>query len=262
MKINAFIRLNAPLHHSEFGRSESNAVSTRRFPVLLPDGKLEEAPAVSGNALRGRMRRLVFRQLLDDCGLLPGTVGYDRIYAAVANGGTLTGSDTMVDPGALRKVRADCPPLSVFGSALYSHMLAGRMSVGICWPVCDVTVTAGLVPDCDAVNMSLLEAETAFVRMPERERQRPEDTKVGPMPYQVEVLAAGTTLVSEIRFMPESTEVERSCVAWALDRIDSLGGKSGIGLGRVEITHNGDAGPYAQWLAGDLGAAKAVLEAI
>ena len=261
MSIRAVMTLQAPLHHSEFGGHKSNLVSTRKFPVIH-EGQVQKVAAVSGNSLRGRMRRIVMRELMDRCGLAVGSSGYDRIYAAVTNGGTLTGSDNNIQPEAIRDLRAKCPPLSVFGSALYTHMLAGRRSVGICWPVCGVTVAKGLVVTPGALNPSHLEEETSFVRLPEKEHQNSDATKVGPMPYTIEIMPAGTVLESEIRFQSDTTELEMSCVAWALDRVDYLGGKSGIGLGRLELRHDGDSHAYAEWLAGDLTPARTILEAI
>ena len=261
MSIRAVMTLQAPLHHSEFGGHKSNLVGTRKLPVIH-EGQVQKVAVVSGNALRGRMRRIVMRELLDRCGLAVGSPGYDRIYASVCNGGTLTGSDNNIYPEVIRDMRAKCPPLSVFGSALFTHMLAGRMSVGMCWPVCGVTVAKGLVVTQGALNPSHLEEETSFVRLPEKEHQNPDATKVGPMPYTIEIMPAGTVLESEIRFQPETTALEMSCIAWALDRVDYLGGKSGIGLGRLKLTHDGDGSAYTEWLAGDLTAARAILEAI
>ena len=263
--ITAMMTLVAPLHHSEFGKSESNAIGVRRMPVLSPDEGIVQVPVVSGNALRGRMRRMVMRDLLDLSGLEVGQPGYDRIYAAVANGGTLTGSDNIVDPVALRQMRKDCPPLSLFGAALYNYMLPGRMQVGICWPASDVTRLAGLVPDSlFGPNAVYLDWETSYVRLPEKERQRTDQTKVGPMPYTVEAIPAGATLVSDIRFDRSVTDLERSCAAWALDRIDALGGKGGIGMGRLEMRHDGNPQIYDAWRrdAPRVQAARAVLEAI
>lgn len=258
------MKVESPIHHSEFGRGASNAVGLRRFPVLGPDGQARPVPAVSGNALRGRMRRVVMRELLDRCGFVIGAAGYDRIYAAIANGGHLTGGDNMVDPAALRQMRADCPPLSLFGSALYNYMLAGRMSVGILWPVCDLTVAAGLAPNPggEIPKSADMEIESSFARLPEKERQKTDSTGVGPMPVTLEIIVAGTVLASEIRLYADATDLEASCAAWALDRVESLGGKATMGLGRVRVSHDGDAAAYADWLAGDLSRAKAVLQDI
>ena len=270
MILTATMQLIAPLHHSEFGGHKSNIVGHRKAPVVMPEG-VEHVPIVSGNALRGQMRRIVMRDLLDQCGMQVGAPGYDRIYAAVANGGTLTGSDNNVNPTAIRTMREVCPPLSVFGAALYTHMLAGRMSVGICWPVCDVTLSKGLVAERhrlngqNGLNASYLEWETSYVRLPEKERQNTEATKVEPMPYTIEIVPPGVVLESEILFAGDTTPIEMSCAAWALDRVESLGGKDGIGMGRLTMSHNGDAAPYEEWrrsVASEPAAVRAILESI
>ena len=261
MTIIAEMTLQSPLHHSEFGRAASNVVGTRKMPVIH-EGVVEHVPVVSGNALRGRLRRIVMRDLLDLCDLEIGAPGYDRIYAAVANGGTLTGSDANVDPAKIRQQRANCPPLSLFGAALYTYMLPGRMSTGICYPVCDVTIAKGLVSARHGPYAAYLESETSYVRLPEKERQNTEATKVGPMPYTVEIVPAGVVLESQIEFGGDTTDLEISCAAWALDRVRSLGGKDGIGMGRVAVTHNGDGSIYERWRAEDKASVRAVLEAI
>ena len=256
--------LLAPLSHGAFDVGDiGNASAIRRMPVVSIAGR-PEIPALSGNSLRGRLRRVVMPDLFDRVGLsradLPAPA-WDRLYAALANGGHLDGSEASVSPDAIRELRAALPPLSMLGSALYSWMLPGRCSVGFCWPVCVETVAARLV---DAIEGPLfcaedLVAETSHCRHIDRTEHDPEVSGVTPMPTTIETLATGTRLEARIHVYSEATAIERAAIAYGLDRIHEIGGKVAGGLGWAEITHDGDAGPYEEWLGTSLVPARAAL---
>lgn len=86
-----------------------------------------------------------------------------------------------------------------------------------------------------------------MTRHVEREEQNPAVSGVTPMPRTLEVLAPGTMLEGAIRFTG-ATEIERSCIAYGLDRLEVLGGHAAAGLGAVAVTHDGDAAAYSAWL--------------
>lgn len=247
------IELRSPLSHGAFDSGDiGNAVAIRREPIVSIPGA-PRVPVLSGNALRGVVRRTVMRDLLGREGVRDALgSSWDRAYAALANGGHLDGSESSVSPSKIRDLREGLPPLSVLGAALYSWMLPGRVSFGICWPVCAETLESGLAwrfdEDAPVVTAEELVHETSTVRHVDRTEQDPEVSGVTPMPLTVEVLGTGARLCSEIRFERAATEIERSCIAWALDRIDRLGAKSGAGLGRVDVTHDGDGRAYDDWL--------------
>lgn len=251
--ITATITLLSPLVHGSFDAGDiGNATPIRRLPIVSLPGN-PEVPCLSGNAIRGRMRRVVMRDLFDRCGLsretpeLAGT--WDRLYAALANGGHVEASEASVRPEDVRTLRAALPPLSAFGSALYSWMLPGRCRVGWCWPVCAETVEAGLVSDPgDLRDAESLVHEVGLVRHIDRTEQDPAVSGVTPMPTTTETLSTGARLACRIQFDPDATAVERAVVAYGLDRIRHLGGKSGAGFGEVEIAHDGDASAYVAWL--------------
>lgn len=268
----ATIALLSPLHHGAFGDVDTgNIVAARRIPVAMPDGRIVQVPAVSGNALRGVMRRVVMRNLFDRLGLTPEALGarpYQRLYAALANGGHLEGSEAAVNPAQREALRTALPPLSLFGAALYTYLLPGRMEVGIAWPVCRETVDAGIVPpppvDLDGAGPVLpyaedLVVEYSHVRHVDRDHHDPEVSGVTPMPTTAECLIPGVRLVSTIETR-RCTALEASCAAWALGRITTLGGKASAGLGRVSVAADGDPSEYEAWLTDTTTARSALLE--
>jgi hypothetical protein len=245
----------APVCHGGFGPGVGNAVAVRKEPIVGLVG-MPSVPCISGNSIRGQVRRYVMRDLFRRAGLGVGSLegkSWDLLYAGLANGGHLTGAEKSPSPNDVRDLRSQLPPLSVFGSALYRFLLPGRVRFGFAWPICKETVEVGLVEPHDDFEVPFagdLVTEVGFARHIDREQQSPKKTGVSPMPVMVEAIAVGVVLCQVVRFLPEVTEIERSCVAWGLSQISNVGGKSASGLGAVDLEHNGDLDPYTEWLEG------------
>jgi hypothetical protein len=250
----------APLHHGAFGADSGNAVAFRRIALAMrPDSA--GVPAISGNALRGCLRRIVMRDLLMRCGLTVATYAehglsaqqWDKLYAALANGGHLEGSETRTDPKRTREIRDALPALSVFGAAMYTWMLPGVVSIGWLYPRCSETVESSLVPADLAVDAPLVPGETlltdvSLVRHVDRDEQDPQSSGVTPMPVTVEALLPGTTLVTTIVPMRSIYDVELGVLGYALSLLRTLGGKTGSGFGRLRVEHSIPSEPYTAWL--------------
>lgn len=248
----ARFHLTAPLSHSSFGADAGNALPLRRMPIVSLPGH-PDVPVVSGNAVRGQLRRLLARELFAATEISPESAGaaWDKLYAAVANGGTIEAAEKRLDPERIRYFRERLPMLSVLGAALYKWLLSGHVRVGIAWPVCRETVAARLVtaPDGEAPVAGELETEYSASRLPDAEHQSPEVTGVNPMPVVIEVLSTGTVLESRIGFASHASDVERSAISHGLTLVTHLGGKSASGLGActVEVVGDVDPGPYRAW---------------
>ena len=137
------IRLKSPLSHGAFsdGGSTGNAMQFRREPLVGVSGN-PRVPVISGNAIRGVMRRLIMRELFEKAQVTRDNIGelmpefkgsmraWDRLYAALAQGGTIEEAEKQVKPDQIRELRHILPPLSLFGSALYSCLVSGMLNVG------------------------------------------------------------------------------------------------------------------------------------
>jgi CRISPR/Cas system CMR subunit Cmr6 (Cas7 group RAMP superfamily) len=245
------IKALSPICHGGFGPSVGNAVRIRRESVMV-GGDVTDVPCISGNSIRGICRRIVFGSLFDYAGMTVGCMEgkrWDKLYAALCNGGHLTGREKTPSPEQLRDLRSSLPPLSVFGSALYSFLLPGRVRFGFAWPVCEQTVAAGLISSrFSQTQAEDVISETGITRHIDREMQDPKTTGVTPMPLSIDTISPGTELECSVEF-EWANEVEESCIAFALDRVKVVGGKVGSGFGAVSLSHDGNPSPYVEWLS-------------
>lgn len=238
--MNILIHLDAPISHNEIGADMGNITLFRRMARVV-DGRVQRIPVISAGALRGVVRRLLWRETFDRCGLSRETVGspaWDRLYAALANGGTIEAAETRISPDVIRARRAALPVLSLLGAALYTSHMAGRLQLSHAWIVCQEL--GGAIPADELL------AEISMVRHADAEEQNPDVSHVGPMPTTVEVAIAGATFQARAHV---GGEIEASAWAHGLDLVRTIGGKSGQGNGAVRIEHDGDGASYVAWLA-------------
>lgn len=259
-------KLLEPLAHGAFGDEQlGNYSAFRRIPVLV-EGEVKKLPVISGNAIRGTMRRAIMRELYDAAGMtynddFISTFGaskakraWDRLYAALFGGGTIDNVDVNIQTEELRQLRADLPPLSLFGSALYSVLMPGCMNVGFAVPKCVESIKAGLWEGdrTNALCCAELLTDVGLTRHIDRENASPDETGVKPMPYQVEALVPGAEMQIEVSFDSIATDLEKDCAAHAVGLLKSFGGKSAVGFGKVEILNaSEETGMYADWLKSD-----------
>lgn len=243
------IHLLAPMAHGDPGAETGNVTRHRRIPIVGPDGYPLPIPALSAGALRGVVRRALWREVFDTVELsredLPAPQ-WDRLYAALANGGHIEKAQTTIRPDEIRARRAALPVLSLLGAALYGSHMAGRAKVTNAWLDCRET-TAANVPGCESdTPMGALMADESRVRHIDREEQDSEVSGVTPMPTTVETVVCGARFVGRCTV---PAPLEASAWAHGLDLVTHMGGKSGQGFGEVRITHDGDGSTYLAWLA-------------
>jgi len=243
MRVSHVITARAPIAHGDFGVNSGNVQRFRRIPILSLEGVPTYIPAISAGALRGVVRRLLWREAFDACDLSRGVLpGWDRLYAALANGGTIEAAEKRVVPDAIRARREALPVLSLLGAALYTSHMAGRARVSNSWLECR---ELGAEHANDPLMRDLL-ADEARVRHVDQEEQDPDVSGVGPMPTTTETVIAGARFVGHTEIAPA-----REASAWAhgLGLVQYLGGKAGAGFGEVVIEHDGDGSAYEAWLA-------------
>lgn len=223
----------SPISHGAFtdGVDTGNIMEFRRMPIVV-DGKTVQIPVISGNALRGKMRRLLAREFFRalDIKNVFEEKEQDKLYAILGNGGAL-GKDAAaeVDVNAIRELRNKVPLLSVFGAACYKYILQGMFNCGFLILNCREAKSGDM-------SISDLVAEIGETHHIDRTMFDAEKNEMKPMPYTTEVVVQGAEFTGNIEFSPQATEQERAAVYHGLKLISTVGGKSARGYGRVDIS--------------------------
>lgn len=226
----------SPISHKE--EVVGTTTMLRREKVFLPDGRLTEVPVISGNSLRGVLRRLgeeLLREVLGYEGQLP-----LRVAHALRNGGSLSKTDVEGISGRrLARLRDLVPHVGVFGCAAGARTIGGAIRVGKVRPVCQETrhLLDGLaeVGDLPSVFKQVcLESYSHFADGEELSHEEPEG--YGPlMRYEVEAFATGVQLRSWVRLehaYPGEVAFLTDVLA-EFARRGHLGARSGTGFGQI-----------------------------
>lgn len=246
----------------------------RREKFIMPDGRVEELPVISGNSLRGQLRdcAMVYMMRLLDLQLSPAAFDF------LTSGGALSKqAGRAIDVQRARRLREAIPAISVFGGAVGNHILRGKLRVGKMIPLCletthlipedfqplcvvsvwDTLQVEGYTRADDKKNERLRELiEPQALAMLEGEAEELDEANLAApsgvkqqMRYENETVAAGARFFHEI-FLEDVTEQEYHAFLSALyefSRFPFIGGRSAVGHGKIAMRYSQlDVNPLAQ----------------
>lgn len=273
------------------GETRGTTTLLRRELIRAPEGRLVYVPVVSGNTLRGRLRR-VGEELLRD------VVGYEgKLSPAAAHalrgGGSLakTGHEPL-SGNRLQTLRELVPQIGVFGAAGGGTIISGCLDVGKVVPhLVETAHITGVETEQSAFTATQLEDYTrqddatghdfAGVVEPDDDglldRSLQFDETGLPLPivqasttsqmrYRIETFPAGTAFHTWLR-LRRPTDLELSFFVDVLHsfRVDGrLGGRVGIGHGMVrpDLQSSVDLPELVDWRATLVEHRDQVLEAL
>jgi len=250
------------------GESRATITLLRRELVVQPDGAVTDVPLVSGNSLRGRLRRI-------GEGLLRDALGYEgKLPLAAAHalrgGGALAKTAGEPLSGArLTHLRELIPQIGVFGCAAGGRIIDGCLQVGKLLPVVAETAhllgkdPEGLGRVFDATQLETYRRaddslRAGFAGMLGGEPAEESDRAAQLMQFRVETFPAGTVFDSWLR-LERASPVEVGFFADVLAEFAQtgrLGGRlaAGHGLVRVDLKPDMDlavaAGTWRKQLVG------------
>ena len=233
IKENILYTALSPISHNG-DETLSNTVPFRRQTIVVGD-EVEEVPVISGNSIRGIWRRLGAQHLLDAVGLTQEECKVD-LYHKLFTGGSLNSSSDDIQVTFRREVRAKVPFLSIFGTALDSFILKGKLICSFMYPVCrQTTKYTGIESEKDVYEFISSEF---YTRRDDYEEQQDEVIdKSNQMIYDGEVLIAGTKF-NQILILDTPHSIEIGCFFNILKLFKEkpfIGGVSRAGHGQVDF---------------------------
>jgi CRISPR/Cas system CSM-associated protein Csm3 (group 7 of RAMP superfamily) len=186
-----------PISHIGESRSIDSLFNREAMLITTKTGitKRIDVPIISGNSLRGILRRKGGFRLLELLGLNKEDLT-EGLQHAIFSGGTLhKGADGgVLDTQFISKIRQNLPVISLFGSVIGNQMVGSKMDVGQLVPIsCQTKSRTGI--ESEVSIYSLLDERPATRRDDIEDKtkgsQDPDEQKQQ-MRYTHEVLVAGT----------------------------------------------------------------------
>jgi CRISPR/Cas system CSM-associated protein Csm3 (group 7 of RAMP superfamily) len=251
----------SPVFHG--GSEKTGAVVLLNRIKFIVDGKPIDVPIVSGNQVRGRLRRLLTADFLElaDYKMDLGQKSYQKLYHTLFAGGVLEAVEeesesAVVDLNLKFRIVKYILPLRLFGCSYANQMIEGRVLVGHMLPVCkELRDYTGVDSD---VSFYQLIARAFQTRRDElRVARTEEEEQAIQAMIEYECFAPGTKFYHEIRL--ETTRDEELLDLSTLYRAVELwkenpfiGGKSSVGFGKLKIMYEWprpvDSKPYLEFV--------------
>lgn len=221
------------------GETRGTITLLRRELIMQPAGDLQPVPVISGNSLRGRLRR-VGEELLRDTLSYEGQLTLAAAHALRGGGALAKTSNEPLSGARLRAVRELLPHIAVFGAAAGGRILDGALQVGKLIPhVAETNHITGAAATRSAFEATQIETYT---------RQDDAGTRGFPiaapaaptgqqMLYRLETFPAGTTFSAWIR-LTRASDLEHAYftdVLQAFTAGGALGGRIAMGHGNIAL---------------------------
>jgi hypothetical protein len=240
----------SPIHQG--GDEKSGNTQMIKRIAFMVDGKKTMIPVISGNSIRGVLRRLIMADMLER---LDYTLENIKVYHILFSGGSLESVES--DAGYLnletrRKIRETLPPLSLLGTSMGNQMPSGKLEVDFALPIC--SELAGFLPAQHRSPRSIYEMQDHdfTTRRDDLRADREEGERAVQMKVDFEILIPGTRFHHRFA-LKDATDIERAAFGQMLalwNARSHIGGKSAIGFGDVKLDYAGipDSAPYLAWL--------------
>lgn len=211
----------------------------------------EEVPVISGNSLRGQLRDLLAKDLLDRLDIEI----HDKLLYALYAGGNLergTGG-RKIKRNLIEDVRENIPMLSLLGTALGSQMIEGKLNMGMLIPVAEETQQyTGIESDKSVFEFV---DDTFYTRKDDIEgnTDREDGEQAQQMKFNVQVFTPGTQFHHRMT-LEHTNKVEEACLYHAFhlfQKSPHIGGMKSRGHGRVSFEYEeelGDNTPYVEYI--------------
>ena len=230
----------SPVFHG--GDEKTGSVVLLNRMKFLVNGKHIDIPIISGNSIRGRMRRLLAADFLSN-------VGYEidlktekgkKLFHTLFAGGLLTEVEEketgVLDLTLKKKVVDHILPIRLFGASYKNQIVEGRLKVMHMLPICkELSEYTGVESDKSIYSL----IGRTFQTRRDELRERSEDEEAVQMLIEYEVFIPGTEFYHEIIVRNDPLDIStiaRAIKLWNEDPY--IGGKSAIGFGKLKLSYD------------------------
>ena len=232
---------------SLFEEEKPERAEIEEVPALMFQKNFDWIPFLSGNSIRGILRRLVMRDFCKQAGIV--RLSKDN-YHQLFTGGNITDSTRFEDIGHREEYIWMCPMIGLLGSAIGNMTIEGDLKVGCARPVCREHGN-GEVSFWELLGIefgtrrddSKLETDIAIVALDE-------EAPTTQMKYGYEVLVVGTRLTHQ--FVCTAEDSLGQSAFWRMLKLFKeqpfIGGLSAVGNGEVQLGYEVPEGSDREYL--------------
>jgi len=262
-KITGILTALSPIFHG--GNEKTGSVVLLNRLKFIVNGKPVDIPIVSGNQVRGRLRRLLSRDFLElaEYQLDLSQKKHQKLYHTLFAGGVLTAVEEeesgVVDLNLKSRIVKYILPIRLFGASYANQMVEGRVLIGHMLPICrELKEFTGIDSDVSFYQLitRMFQTRRDELRAENKDKEEEEEEKIQ-MIIEYECFAPGTKFYHEIvlETTSEGEELDLSTLYRAIElwkQKPYIGGKSSIGFGKLRIEYNWpkqvDSKPYMQFI--------------
>lgn len=191
-------------------------------------------PMISGNSIRGLMRRLVMSDFVAKTGI---EKIWKEIYHMLFTGGVLDSSTMYEDIAKRENMIKMCPMIGLFGSAIGNMTVQGSLGVGHAYPKCSEMGTS----DISYWNYIEVFFQT---RLDDTGLQKAVDihdidSYTIQMKYEYEIFAKGTPFSHSFQLFEDRDELLKDCFYYALKLLKEnnyITGMRAIGNAEIDLS--------------------------
>lgn len=239
-KYEGWMLAKSTIHHG--GNEKTGSTPVLRTIYMYVDGMGEvPIPYINGNAIRGKLRRLLMREFLQLLGLNPEEIN-TKLYHVFFTGGALESTEETygtINLELRKEIRRYLIPLALLGGAIGNQMIPGKLKVGHAFPVCQeyaMYLPEGLRSD-ERAKMSVrsFTDESFRTRKDDLKADREENEQAVQMKIDFECFIPGTKFYHWFA-IEYPTELEKSCFGRFMEIFQSspfIGGMAATGNGEV-----------------------------
>jgi CRISPR/Cas system CSM-associated protein Csm3 (group 7 of RAMP superfamily) len=243
--------------HTGADAQTGNKQLLRKEKIRVLDGNtFEDVPFVSGNSIRGHLRRLLAEDLVQR---LDYTITDERLYHLLRAGGVLEkDGKAEIDVGLRRTIRNTFPLIDLLGGSTGNQMFEGTVNIHHLALICEENNYRNetqsdiswreFVSEMHQTRMhdepddTGMDVDFGFDSDAE-DNTESDDVDSHQMIYHFDVLIPGAQFEHSVKFESRTTDLARSCLLHGLrlwQEEGTIGAMSAAGLGRVDISYELD----------------------